>query len=96
MGRSLSAHVYALTPPPDHIQPLQALDRLEQAGFIGQYWHFYYLCAANPAQHKCTPYYQGDGRRGRWREVRCSRFVEEVLQSPSLTWSKPTGWRSFP
>jgi hypothetical protein len=98
---SLPMSVYALQPRPSYVERLAVLNDLGPAGFIGDYSHFSYnLCVVNPAIHKCTSRQRGGWQpgipRGEWVGVRCTRCIEDVLQSPVIYLVKRNWLDEFP
>ena len=96
--------VFALTQPVGKIEQLQALKSLGKVGFIGEYWHSYILCAADPKRLSCTP----KDRRGQIpceldpkpqrpiRGVRCPRCARKVLKSEQIYLVRDEWLESFP
>ncbi|MGK7890991.1 MAG: hypothetical protein AB4042_16805 [Leptolyngbyaceae cyanobacterium] len=91
------------------IEYLAELQALAPASFIGNYWHSYVLCSANPQAFDCTsrdprgkkrcP--RGDGQPYKVRYqissiVRCERCVEKVLNAPTIYLVKQKWLNRFP
>ncbi|NET47956.1 MAG: hypothetical protein F6K09_04350 [Merismopedia sp. SIO2A8] len=105
---TLSHRILARDTPP-RVVALQELAPLAPAGFIGDYWHSYVLCGANPELFHCTPYDRrgevgcpkGNGKPYRRKipvgsVVRCERCVENVLSSPTIYLVKQKWLEKFP
>ncbi|NET10949.1 MAG: hypothetical protein F6K16_40940, partial [Symploca sp. SIO2B6] len=92
------------------VKQLEVLNTLGPAGFIGEYWHSYVLCSANPQLFNCTPFDPWSSKercpkgRGKPYElgypirhaVRCERCAENVLNSPSIYVVKQQWLDEFP
>ncbi|NEQ99687.1 MAG: hypothetical protein F6K30_23795 [Cyanothece sp. SIO2G6] len=91
------------------IEQLAELQSLAPASFIGDYWHSYILCSADPDLFHCTPYDgrgkircpKGAGQPYRFQYqigsvVRCQRCVEAVLNSPAIYLVQQRWFKRFP
>ncbi|HIK56657.1 MAG TPA: hypothetical protein IGS37_16030 [Synechococcales cyanobacterium M55_K2018_004] len=90
--------------PPSKIQTLQPLNDLAPAGFIGEYWNSYILCAAAPDRLHCTPF-DNQGRSPcpapgvparPFGGVRCQRCAQAVMASDSIYLVKNKWFEFFP
>jgi hypothetical protein len=99
-----SAGAFAMTKPVGKIEQLQALKPLGKAGFIGEYWHSYILCAADPKRLSCTskdpktqiPCELDPKPQRPIRGVRCPRCARKVLKSEHLYLVQDAWLASFP
>ena len=106
---TLPPRLFALKSPRPMVVTLTKLKPLAPAGFIGEYWHAYILCSANPELFNCTPYDRrgkigcprGNGNPYKYRPrigavVRCKRCVEKVINSPTVYLVKQQWFEQFP
>ncbi|HEY9663347.1 MAG TPA: hypothetical protein V6C65_33285, partial [Allocoleopsis sp.] len=102
---TLPSYVFSFSKAQPVIDQLHDFRSLGRAGFIGEYWHSYILCAVDPKKLNCTSF----DRRGtqtpcptstsepqKIKGVRCVRCARKTLKSKTLYLVKEEWFDTFP
>jgi hypothetical protein len=101
---SLPDFTYKIPANASRIEKLAALQTMNSAGFIGEYWSSYVICSADPARFNCTPYDQKGVTpcpnpapvKPKVGFVRCKRCVPQVMAADTIYLAQERWFEQFP